>query len=137
MLFPVFYTRKRVILDGVFKNTLSDKLNKLRVKKINRNLSKISDYEYEQYFLYLQSFKHVNWAFEKEIRAIKIDLSDDSSGNQQASSYGLQPTKIIAGYLSEYKEDLKQIATDLGISFSIMRPDFSSKKYNLVEQNVL
>lgn len=58
-------------------------------------------------------------------------------GNQSATNFGLQPTKIIAGYLSEYIEELKQIAIQTNISFSIMKPNFETNKFELKEQKIL
>lgn len=137
MLFPVYYVNKRMILNSFYKSNLYEKILNRKLKQISKSLYKISDFEYSQYILYLQSFKYSKWAYEKEIRAIDITSLDFNGGNQPANYYGLQPTKIIAGYLSEYIDELKQIATQLKISFSIIKPNYSSNKFELIEQKIL
>ena len=89
-----------------------------------------------QYNLYLQSFKYAKWEFEKEIRAIDITSPEHNGGNQSAIDLGLKPTKIIVGYLSEYIDELKKIAEQLNVQFSIMKPNFETDKFELIEQKV-
>ncbi|MDE6058836.1 MAG: DUF2971 domain-containing protein [Clostridia bacterium] len=137
MLFPVSYLNKRIILSGFFKSKKQERICRRYLKQLNKSLRGISAKELIQYYLYIQSFKYSKWSFEKEIRAIDITLLNDKGYNQSAINSGLQPIKIIAGYLSEYIEELKQIASQLGISFSIMKPNFESNKFELVEQKIL
>lgn len=136
-LFPVFYLNKRLILSGFFNNKKLEKVCRKNLNQLNKSLLKVSADEFIQYTLYLQSFKSSKWAFEKEIRAIDITSSDSEGYNQPTIDCGLQATKIIAGYLSEYVEELKEIAIQLGVSFSIMKPNFESNKFDLVEQKIL
>ena len=136
-LFPVFYLNKRIILSGFFNKRKQERICIRNLKQLNKNLYRISAKEYVQYNLYLQSFKSSKWAFEKEIRAIDITTSKDSGYNQPIQECGLRITKIIAGYLSEYIEELKEIANQLGVSFSIMKPDFESNKFKLIEQRII
>lgn len=137
MLFPVFYVNKRIILSGFFKNQRYERLCRKNIKQMEISTRKISASDFLQYNLYLQSFKYSKWAFEKEIRVIDITLPNYIGGSQPAINFGLQPTKIIVGYLSEYIEELKQIAIQLGISFSIMKPNLESDKFELIEQKLL
>lgn len=136
MLFPVFYVNRRIILSGFFKKKKYERLCRKNIKQMETSTRKISAREFIQYNLYLQSFKYVKWKFEKEIRAIDITLPEYTGGSQAAINCGLQPTKIIVGYLSEFVAELKQIATQLGISFSIMRPNLESDKFELIEQKI-
>ncbi|MGN1372728.1 MAG: DUF2971 domain-containing protein [Candidatus Coproplasma sp.] len=136
-LFPVYYLNKRIILSGFFNNKKYERACIRNLKQLDKSLYRISSQDFLQYNLYLQSFKYSQWAFEKEIRAITIASPYFQGGNQSAKDYGLKPTKIIVGYLSEYIEELKQIAINLGASFSIMEPNYNSNKFELVERNVL
>ena len=106
------------------------------LKQMSRSTYKISAKDFIQYNLYLQSFKYAKWEFEKEIRAIDITSLDYNGSNQFANDLGLRPTKIIVGYLSEYIEELKQIAKQLNVQFSIMKPNFETNKFELIEQKV-
>ena len=136
-LFPVFYLNKRLILSGISTHKKHQRLLSKNLNQVYKSLYGISSHEFIQYNIYLQSFKFAKWAFEKEIRAIDITTFDYNGGNQPSENYGLQATKIIVGYLSEYIEELKQIAIQLGISFSIMKPDYESSKFALTEQIVI
>ena len=135
-LFPVFYINKRIILSGLFKKNKYKKICIKNLKQMSRSTYKISAKDFIQYNLYLQSFKYAKWEFEKEIRAIDITSLDYNGGNQFANDLGLQPTKIIVGYLSEYIEELKHIAKQLNVQFSIMKPNFETNKFQLIEQKV-
>ena len=137
MLFPVFYVNKRIILSGLFKSARYKRQCLKNLKQLHKSLRSVPTKEYVQYNLYLQSFKYAKWQFEKEIRAIDITAPYYKGGNQSATNFGLQPTKIIAGYLSEYIEELKQIAIQTNISFSIMKPNFETNKFELKEQKIL
>lgn len=136
-LCPVFYVNKRIILSGFFKKNKYKRICIKNLKQMSRSTYNISAKDFIQYNLYLQSFKYVKWEFEKEIRAIDITASDYYGGNMSANALGVQPTKIIAGYLSEYIEELKQIAKQLNVQFSIMKPNFETNKFELIEQKVL
>lgn len=135
-LFPVFYINKRIILSGLFNKKKQKKKCIKNVKQIEKSTNNISTEELPQYNLYLQSFKNAKWGFEKEIRAIDITSPDHSGGNQPAIDLGLQPTKIIVGYLSEYIEELKQIAEQLNVQFSIMMPNFETDRFELIEEKI-
>ena len=137
MLFPVFYLNKRLILSEIPTQKKHHRLFRKNLTQVYKSLYEISSHEFIQYNIYLQSFKFSKWAFEKEIRAIDITAPDDNGGNRPSENYGLQPTKIIVGYLSAYIDELQQIAIQLGISFSIMKPDYGSSKFALIEQAVL
>ena len=136
-LFAVSYINKRIILSGFFKNKRYERRCTSNLNQIDKSTHRLSAKDKILYYLYIQSFKHTQWAFEKEIRVIDVTLPDYSGGNQPIESYGLQPTKIIVGYLSEYIEELKQIAIQLGVSFSIMKPNYESNKFELVEEKIL
>lgn len=135
-LFPVSYLRKRPILTGLSKNKRLNKRIGKSLYQIRKSLSQVSAKEFTQYILYLQSFKSMHWAYEKEVRLIDIVSAWKDSLSEKATRCGLKLSKIIVGFQCVYMDELKEIAELLNVKISIMQPNYSSNIYQLIEKEI-
>lgn len=127
-LFPILYTKKRII-------TLGENNNKRLIKNYNKIIQQKTKFksldELIQYFFFIRTYKSDIWEYEKEIRL--LDLSNSGSKNVEINAYGLKITKVIMGYKCKYEHELREIAKKLKIELSVMKPDFESEEYCIKE----
>ena len=127
-LFPILYTKKRII-------TLGENNNKRLIKNYNKIIQQKTKFksldELIQYFFFIRTYKSDIWEYEKEIRL--LDLSNSGSKNVEMNAYGLKITKVIMGYKCKYEHELREIAKKLKIELSVMKPDFESEEYCIKE----
>ena len=137
-LFPVVYTEKRVVAFGYSSDKKREKMISKSLAEIMRNFFAIGPGESISYMLYLQSLKNAEWEYEKEIRLIEMGFAtcESKCGNVPIEHYGLKATKIIIGYKCVYKNELIEIAKELGIECSIMAPSYADDTYVLKEKTI-
>ena len=131
-LFPVTYTRKRLLVS-------SARYNKEVVRNIlqlNFNSNKLTPSEADNYFLYLQSFKSDIWSYEKEVRVVDFRerLEGQKDNNVSCDIYGLKISRIIIGQKCYYADRLIEIAKKYKVPFSFMKMTFDSNEYKLIEE---
>ncbi len=136
LLFPVSYLRKRPILAGLSNNKKVNKNIEKSLYQIHKSLSQASAKELIQYTLYLQSFKSVHWAYEKEVRLVDIVSAWKDSLSEKSTICGLKLNKIIVGFQCVYMDELKEIAKRLNVKISIMQPNYNSNIYKLIEKEI-
>ena len=135
-LCPVTYVSKRPMNDGILIDIKQHQIVNKNKLDIEDALKKCNAADFFYYNLYIQSIKSKEWAREKEIRLINYSILNKEPGmNVCIEKFGLSASKIIIGYLCEYKDELIKISKNLGIPFTIMEPSYESSNYKLIEKS--
>ena len=135
-LFPVKYVEQRPLLSSLRANEEVEE----NLQIIKKGFSKVeNDTERFEYMLYIQAIKSLNWSYEKEIRLVDFgNIGDDGrSGNVDSGLYGLEISKIIIGCHCKYRQEVIDIAAKLKVPVSIMEIPLYSKKYQLIEKEII
>lgn len=135
-MYPTTYVNKRPINDGILIGKKQLDIFERNRMDFQKALKKCGGSKFTDYILYLQSIKSDKWMHEKEIRLINYGLFDNKHGmNQNTEDFGIKTSKIIIGYLCEFKDELIEIANKLDVPYTIIEPSYETDSYKLIEKS--